>query len=347
MYQSDDPSCAVILPTPAAPGTPGFYIDENAPLGVQGAAVRADHLNSMQLELLNLLIAAGIAPSKTVYTQVLASLRAIISASNHGACTMATTGATNVTLKPFQGGGLVVAGVGFQIPAAGVAALTTSTFLNGVAAQALAPSTNYYIYAFNNAGALALDFWTFAAGPHMTDTTAGNIGVEVRSNGGVPDSTRTLVGQCLTDASSHINDTSVLRTLRSWFDRRQKTILGAPQSSTSAASGFVEANVSGRVSASIWAGEAVTLHTGGSLNVNLANGSSSVGIGMDGSSSILTTFGNSITSPNTSANEGGNAWLNNDGVTITEGAHNFNAFFSSDGTHTATLTSLMQGTVGG
>jgi uncharacterized protein GlcG (DUF336 family) len=131
----------------------------------------------------------------------------------NGACTLSTTGSTNVTLLPFNGNGLTIAGARYAIPTGGIPATTTSCFVNGVAAQALAASTLYYIYVFNNAGTLALDFSTTA---HATDSTAGNVGVEIESG----NNSRTLVGMCFTDASAHINDTTGKRNLRSWFDRR-------------------------------------------------------------------------------------------------------------------------------
>ena len=138
----------------------------------------------------------------------------------HGGCRFQFGSATSVVLKPYNGNGIKINGVYYAIPVNGVISANTSTFVSGVSNSNLAASTAYLVYLFNNGGAPALDFWPLSGG-HVTDSSAGNIGVEVRSNSGSPDSTRTLVGAVLTNASGQFQNSSSVAGVASWFNRRQ------------------------------------------------------------------------------------------------------------------------------
>ncbi|WP_322095142.1 hypothetical protein [Paraburkholderia bannensis] len=76
MYQYDDPTVSATLPTPASAGTAGYFTDGNPVGGVAATVLQADFMNMLMLELLNVVNAAGIAPSKTTYNQVLSALEA-------------------------------------------------------------------------------------------------------------------------------------------------------------------------------------------------------------------------------------------------------------------------------
>jgi hypothetical protein len=81
MYQYDDPSCTASLPVPAPAGTPGYFTN-GSPVGGQPATIlTADFMNMLQGELLNVVTAAGLTPSKTSYTQVLTAIRALATAA--------------------------------------------------------------------------------------------------------------------------------------------------------------------------------------------------------------------------------------------------------------------------
>src|SRR5262249_14415823 len=110
-----------------------------------------------------------------------------------------------------------------NIPNAGIAGLaTTGAFVNGVGSSSLT-GTGYYIYAFNNGGTITADFRNDGNG-HITDTTAGNEGVEVRcSSGTTPDPTRTLIGTCVTNASAQFIFNASNCAVLSWFNRRRIT----------------------------------------------------------------------------------------------------------------------------
>jgi hypothetical protein len=79
MYQYDDPTCAPTLPTPAAPGTPGFFTDGNPAGGEAATELRSDFMNMLMLEALNIVETAGETPSKTTYNQVLTALKSMFS----------------------------------------------------------------------------------------------------------------------------------------------------------------------------------------------------------------------------------------------------------------------------
>ncbi|MCA1860919.1 hypothetical protein LE191_12480 [Janthinobacterium sp. HSC-3S05] len=73
MYRIDDPSAVVAPPAQEAAGSEGFFA-EGIP-GVQEATlVRASFLNMIQEELRNIVVAAGITPSKADNAQILRAL---------------------------------------------------------------------------------------------------------------------------------------------------------------------------------------------------------------------------------------------------------------------------------
>ncbi|MBO9647349.1 MAG: hypothetical protein J7605_02480 [Variovorax sp.] len=74
MFAIDDPSAVAVMPTPEAAGTPGWWTEGNPALGQTATLMRASWFNALQQELLNILTAAGVTPSKTAYNQLLASL---------------------------------------------------------------------------------------------------------------------------------------------------------------------------------------------------------------------------------------------------------------------------------
>ena len=81
MYRIDNSSAAATLPTPSSPGTAGYYTNGDVGAGILPTIVDADQLNLIQEELMSILTAAGIAPNKTAYNQVLLSIEALIGSS--------------------------------------------------------------------------------------------------------------------------------------------------------------------------------------------------------------------------------------------------------------------------
>lgn len=80
MQQIDNSTSSPTLPVPSAPGTAGYFTDGSALEGVSPTYVPAEFLNSVMLEIMNVVMAAGITPNKAVYTQLLAAIENLIEA---------------------------------------------------------------------------------------------------------------------------------------------------------------------------------------------------------------------------------------------------------------------------
>lgn len=123
-----------------------------------------------------------------------------LSQLGHGQCRLSVVDATHLKLSRYGGSNLIINGVPQQIPAGGVTVTNTG----------LAVYTVYYVYAYMNAGAMALEFAT-------TGHTAGPDGVEVKAG----DVTRTLVGMiCTIPGGTTFSDTISMRLCLNWFNRR-------------------------------------------------------------------------------------------------------------------------------
>jgi len=210
-----------------------------------------------------------------------------------GQCQLVYTDTTHVTLQRFDGSKIRINGAVYDIPAAGVAALITSCYVNGVAAQALANSTTYNVYVFNNAGTLTLDFSTTA---RAADTTAGNEGTQIKSG----DPTRTLVGKVYTAASGpQFSDTATYRGVLSWFNRLQRVAqLYTNGNATSNNAAWVD--VSTPTNFLSWGDSDYLFNAGGVLSINAVS-SAYLQINLDNATLIL-PGGNLYTCPGTSYN---------------------------------------------
>lgn len=141
----------------------------------------------------------------------------------------------SVTLKLMpRGSGLIrIAGILHQIPAGGVTVGPSGTLVA------------LFVYARIVSGAVALEI---DASAHQTDTTAGNIGTEIKAG----DNSRTLVGQC------YVNDLGTFADAISWLDRRTRvknvSFSNANTSSTSRVSLSTQVNVLS------FGDEAITVH---------------------------------------------------------------------------------------
>jgi len=92
MYRIDDSTAATSLPTPETEGTEGFFTEGNPATGTPATNVRGSWLNMIQEELRAVVVAAGLTPSKTVYTQ----LRDAIASMYGGGRLLRTSVYTNV-----------------------------------------------------------------------------------------------------------------------------------------------------------------------------------------------------------------------------------------------------------
>lgn len=198
---------------------------------------------------------------------------ASVSALEHGHCRLALGGAIDyttgtsktLTLKPYNGSGLVIKGTQVNVPGAGVS----------ITNKGLSATTLYYVYAYRNSGPVALELST--AG-HTTSACAGNVGTETKQG----DDSRTLVGMVYTNAKAEFqdftgdNNTPAVRTVLNWFNRRD-LFLASPGSgsagcSTSSTS-FAELCPSiWRMTMLSWGDEAVIVGFNGIANNDTAGG---------------------------------------------------------------------------
>lgn len=110
MHRIDSSGAATSLPTPAAVGTPGYWTDGDAASGTPATVIDPDWLNSIQEELVAIVLASGLSLSKTDRAQVLAALRKILGFSNMAVFTTSQTwtvpgGITRVRSRIWGGGG--------------------------------------------------------------------------------------------------------------------------------------------------------------------------------------------------------------------------------------------------
>ncbi|MFL9893738.1 gp53-like domain-containing protein [Paraburkholderia sp. RL17-381-BIF-C] len=82
MFRIDDATAATSLPTPEAAGTEGYWTEGNPATGTPATNVRGSWLNMIQEELRAIVVAGGLTPSKTTYTQVRDALLALFAKVN-------------------------------------------------------------------------------------------------------------------------------------------------------------------------------------------------------------------------------------------------------------------------
>lgn len=77
MFRIDHDTAVSVMPTPSAPGTPGYFTKGDPTGGIPATVVTEDWANTIQEELMSILSAASIAPDKTATNQVLLALQAL------------------------------------------------------------------------------------------------------------------------------------------------------------------------------------------------------------------------------------------------------------------------------
>lgn len=181
-------------------------------------------------------------------------------ATAHGQCRLTFVSTTSLKLAPFNGRNLFINGALQQVPAAGVTVANTS----------LSASTLYYVYAYMNGSTMTLELSTTG---HSQDATTG---VEVKTG----NATRTLVGMCVTNASSQFQDGGAVVGVLSYFNRARKVASAyftAARSTTSTSA--AELNTEIRVTFACWAGEVPSLRcNGGAWTTTAGPGYAYIGI---------------------------------------------------------------------
>lgn len=155
MFRIDVATAAGVIPTPAAAGTPGYFTNGNPATSTPSTVVDADFLNMVQEELMAIVVAASITPSKTTRNQVLTAINALIA------------GAT--------GAGAIQAQAGNYAAAGGTANAITATFTPAVAAHVTGMPLRVKIASNNTAAA------TLNPGPGVKSITSP-LGAALKAN---------------------------------------------------------------------------------------------------------------------------------------------------------------------
>ena len=82
MHRIDNATAVAALPAPAALGTPGFFTGGNKPTGLAATRVDDDWCNSVQEEIVNVVLGAGMQLSKVSNTQLYEAMQAIAYGAN-------------------------------------------------------------------------------------------------------------------------------------------------------------------------------------------------------------------------------------------------------------------------
>ena len=197
MYRIDNGSAAASLPASTAAGTAGYFTDGDPLTSTAPTILPAEWLNSIMLENLNVLTAAGITPAKNQFDQLKLAIQALVTAGSdkvNGQCDLRISG-SDLILLPLKGNKLIINGSNYVIPAAGITLPVTGA----------SASTMYYIYAYMSGATMTLER---SATIYQTDNATG-----ILTKTG--DTTRTFVGWAKTNATpawsivrTYYNDTN-------------------------------------------------------------------------------------------------------------------------------------------
>ncbi|MFM0160682.1 gp53-like domain-containing protein [Paraburkholderia sediminicola] len=140
MFQTDQSTAASSLPTPAAAATPGFFTGGNPASGTPATILDADFMNMVMMELVNVVVAGGLTPSKTTYDQVLGALRALFAGINGNSAETFSVAAAAAASQAVNLGQLSAVlspngYVTFPVIVAGVKQNCILQWLNGVSAS--------------------------------------------------------------------------------------------------------------------------------------------------------------------------------------------------------------------
>lgn len=233
---------------------------------------------------------------------------------NHGQCQLSISGG-NLLLSPYNGNQMVIDGVVYAIPSAGVTLSPSGAGTN----------TTLYVYAYISAGTMTLEY--SATVPVVSTST----GISIKNG----DSSRSLVGMARTDGIP------AWTLVRSWFNDPGVVVSGAFSASrtiTSPTAAFTEFNSEIRCNFLCWAGETVRVAgTGGAL-VDLGgadDGYGFIAVAFDG---VTAEDGSSIIGAPAVGAQAAEDWL-----TI---APAINKTGLSEGYHYATLVGFLTVTAG-
>ncbi len=178
-------------------------------------------------------------------------------------CRLVYSSSAQIVLEPCNGNQINLDGTSYTIPSSGITLANTG----------LTAATLYYVYAYDNAGTLALQASTTG---HSVNTTTG-----------LPQMTGTaatvLVGWVYMGPGTPgtFVDTAASRTVVSYFNRRNRELIGANTASGITNTSYAEVTSAARVQFISTGDDAVTLGLAGYIG-GATNQNSYVGIGIDG-----------------------------------------------------------------
>jgi len=216
-----------------------------------------------------------------------------------GQCRLRFTSTTTLTLSRYNGSYLMIDGMNYQIPSAGIT----------LGSSGLSVSTLYYVYAYMDSGVMTLEASTTG---HELDPDTG---VEIMSN----DSSRSLVGMCylLTPGEFALN------LVLSWFNRGtvlNETSFSAHRSTSS--SSFVEVNSEIRNYFLTWGSTSASIEVYGEMSIiggTSAPASGLTAVGIDNSTPVDPIFIGSSALTNVTQSTG--VAIRNTNKTLSEGIH--------------------------
>jgi len=194
MFQIDNSNgntVASSMPTLSAAATAGWFSNGNPTIGIQATVLTQDFMNQLQAELLAVLTAGGITPSKTVNNQLQQSIAAQIGQSSgmlYGLQLSNDAGTPNTKVD------ISIGAASAREIGTGVINVTSPLILdcttvgaNGLDTGSLAASTCYHVFAIGKPGSTA----AFAS-TSLTPTLPATYTQARR------------IGSVITDSSSHI-----------------------------------------------------------------------------------------------------------------------------------------------
>lgn len=207
----------------------------------------------------------------------------------------------NVVLTPYRGNKISINGTIYTIPSTGVS----------LAPPGASASTTFYIYAYDNAGTLTLEY---SATAYATDTTTG---LAIKS----ADATRTLVGMARTDSGS------AWSLCRSWVNDPGFTAQNAITSdATTSSTTYVEVGSGLRTSFLAWDGEIVNVYAGGRIS------GAACSLAFDGTTAVDITGGDTGNS-----GERGSVGMSYATQSLSEGYHYATLLFKDIGSSGCTV----------
>lgn len=194
-------------------------------------------------------MSAGVPEAPVAAGQYVRSKGIWVSASLHGQCRYLWESANLCRLVPHNGNALIINGNTEIVPSAGITITGAGTVAN----------TIYYIYAYMNAGVMALEKSTTGYARHTN-------GVMIKSG----DPSRTLVGMSRSyDGTTWFSEQFYAVYNLSWFNRSKRAVQGQASGAVSTTSGsLVEITPVSRISLMNWANEGVSIHVGGAFSGN-------------------------------------------------------------------------------